>query len=178
MPADQPPPTKKPHKPYNRKYNRKRVLELAKQGISQGLIAKDQNIDISSVSRFLSKTAPELKEIHRFTSLKPDLLALSQAKKQTVENMIIDSWLGNPDILLSQDIRLQKEVVHTLQGGRHYDLIDERLERGQSTDNISVQSIAGELSDTLAEYHQRSQQLRGVMRDRMMDIGDVDEVGG
>ena len=124
-------------KPDNRRYDRKRVVRLAELGVPPSLIAKDQDVAISTVTRYLDKVAPQLRDIAKYTTIKADTLALSQLRKQTVEDMIVSHWLDNPELILSQDIPRQKDIIHTMQGGRYYDQQMERLERGQSTTNIS-----------------------------------------
>lgn len=132
------PDTKPKHKPYNRKYNRKRVIELAEQGISGELIAKDQNVAPSTISRFLASVRPQIETSRHYSNIKADVLNLSQLKKQTIEDIIIQSWIEKPELILSQDVRCQKEVLHTLQGGKTYDHQAQRLESGQSTQNHAV----------------------------------------
>jgi hypothetical protein len=128
---------KKQRKPKNSKYNRKKIIALASQNVPQHLIAKDQNVHESTISKFLAKVAPELKQIQHYTNIKADVLAQSQLKKQTIEDIITDNWVRNPDVILNQDVRLQKEVLVALQGGKTYDHQAERLERNQSTQNIA-----------------------------------------
>jgi hypothetical protein len=124
--------------PAKRKINHKRVIELAQQGIRPALIAKDQGVYDSTITRFLETVMPQLKQIQHYNNIKADVLSQSQLKKQTIEDLIVQNWLDNPDIIKSQDIRVQKEVLHTLQGGKTYDHQAERLERGQSTGNVAM----------------------------------------
>lgn len=128
---------KKKRKPKNSKYNRKKIIALATQNVPHHLIAKDQNVSESTISKFLARVAPELKQIQHYTNIKADVLAQSQLKKQTIEDIITDNWVKNPDVILNQDVRLQKEVLVALQGGKTYDHQAERLERNQSTQNIA-----------------------------------------
>jgi hypothetical protein len=134
---DNPQEPKKTRKPKNSKYNRKKIIALASQNVPQHLIAKDQNVSESTISKFLARVKPELKQIQQYSNIKADVLAQSQLKKQTIENIITDNWLNNPEIITSQDVRLQKEVLVALQGGKTYDHNAERLERGKSTSNIA-----------------------------------------
>jgi len=133
MPQDKP-----PRKPDNRKYNRKRVIQLAEKGVPPTLIAKDQAVAVSTITRYLEKIAPQLRDIAHFSKHKTNILALSQLQNITIESYIKSKWLENPESITSQDIRVQKEILHTLQGGRYYDYQAERLETGQSTGNIAV----------------------------------------
>jgi hypothetical protein len=139
---------RKPHtgKPYNRKYNRNRVKELAEiPGITATLIAKDQDVSLPTITRFLKKHDIEIKQIKHFNSIKADSLSLSQLKNQTIESIIKDNWLSNPDILLSQDVKTQKDIIHTMQGGRYYDHQAERLERDLST--VNTASIHADIAE-------------------------------
>jgi len=128
---------KKPHKPYNRQYNRKRVLALNDAGIPPALIAKDQDVAISTITRYLRKIGQEIQYVKQFNSQKADILSLSQLTNHTIEDLIKQHWMCNPDLVLSLPIKEQKDIVHTMQGGRSFDHASERLERNQSTANIA-----------------------------------------
>lgn len=143
----------KPTKPYNRHYNRKRVVTLAQAGIPPALIAKDQDVAISTITRYLDKIKPQLGEIKRYTNSRADALALSQLKLQALSDAILDEWIKDPAKLTSQDIRLQKEVLVAVQGAKTYEYNSERLERGQSTSNqamihADIAALRGAADDT------------------------------
>jgi hypothetical protein len=125
----------KPHKPYNRRYNRKRVIALAEQGVPANLIAKDQDVATSTITRYLAKHNMVAQSIKDFNSAKADMLSFSQLQNHTIEDIIKSNWINNPDTILSLPIPKQKDVLHTLQGGRWYDHQSERLERDLSTSN-------------------------------------------
>jgi len=127
----------KPRKPCNRNYNRKRVVALAQSGIPPTLIAKDQNVAISTITRYLDKIRPQLGEIKRYTAARADALALSQLKLQTVSDAIIDEWVKDPEKITKQDLRLQKEILIAVQGAKTYEFNSERLETNKSTGNIA-----------------------------------------
>ncbi len=127
---------KKPHKPYNRAYNRSRVRQLADAGVPTALIARDQDVVISTIQRYLDKCNIQVPAIKRFNANKADILSMSQLTNHTIEDIIKHNWLQNPeDTLLSLPIKEQKDIIHTMQGGRYYDHQSERLERGMSTVN-------------------------------------------
>ena len=126
----------KTHKPYNRRYNRKRVIALAKQGVPANLIAKDQDVATSTITRYLAKHNMVAQSVKDFNGAKADMLSFSQLQNHTIEDIIKSDWISNPDKILSLPIPKQKDVLHTLQGGRSYDHQSERLERDLSTQNV------------------------------------------
>ncbi|MFA5340190.1 MAG: hypothetical protein WC332_00290 [Clostridia bacterium] len=127
---------KKPPKPYNRKYDRKNVIALKQQGLSMTDIAKIEGTSITTISNYLDSIDPQLKQIQRYNNSKANALSLSQLKLQTVSNILVDKWIEQPEILQSLDMRLQKELLVACQGAKTYEHTAERLERGQTTQNI------------------------------------------
>jgi hypothetical protein len=95
-------------------------------------------VAISTITRYLDSIKPLKDTINRYARDHADILTLSQLKKQAIEDIIVDNILSNPSNLKSQDLRLQKEILHTMQGGKYYDHQAERLEKGESTDNSMV----------------------------------------
>jgi hypothetical protein len=128
--------TKSKTKPRKRKLNTTKVIKLYKQGVIPSDIAKQQGVAISTVTRYLETIKPQLSEIQKYSDLKADALCLSQLKLQTISNTILDEWMADPEKLRSQDMRLQKEVLVAVQGAKTYEHAAERLERGQSTENV------------------------------------------
>ena len=108
-------------------------------------IAKSQGVALSTISRYLDTIKPQIANIQRYTRHKADTLALSQLKLQTVSDIIVDSWLGDPDKIRTQDFRTQKEILVAAQGAKTYDFNSERLEIGKSTNNISM--LIGQIED-------------------------------
>ncbi len=137
----QPAPAKTPPKslaarfPANRKckYNRNRVKALAQQGVSPTAIANDQGVHLTTISRYLKSVEAQIDDTKRYINIRADSLAFAQLGYQTIANMILRNWINNPQLLLTHsDIRLQKEVLIAVQGAKHYDFLDERVERGES----------------------------------------------
>ena len=150
--------TIKKRKPYKRKFNTQNVIKLKKQGMTMTNIAKIEGTTIPAISRYLGQVAPQLKAIKQYNDTKADALSLSQLKLQTVSNILVDSWLENPETLKSLDTRLQKEVLVAVQGAKTYECNSERLERGQSTSNI-------------AQLHADIAKIRA-MGDKIIDVED------
>ena len=133
--------TNKPTKPIKtrkRKLNTTKVITLYNQGVIPSDIAKQQGVAISTITRYLQSIKPQLQEIQTYSGLKADALCLSQLKLQTVSNTILDRWINEPELISSQDVRLQKEVLVAVQGAKSYEMTAERLERGQSSENIAI----------------------------------------
>jgi hypothetical protein len=138
MTAERVKPTNKPTKPRKRKLNTTKVITLYNQGVIPSDIAKQQGVAISTITRYLQSIKPQLQQIQTYSGLKADALCLSQLKLQTVSNTILDKWINEPELIASQDVRLQKEVLVAVQGAKSYELTAERLERGQSSENIAI----------------------------------------
>ena len=140
----------KPHKPYNRTYDRNKVKALATIGVKATDIAKAVDVDVSTITRYLAKIGIQAKEIANYRTSKAEALALSQLKMSTIANLIADKWIEEPDTILSQDIRLQKEVLIAANSVKTYDHNSERLERDQATQNISVHADIKAMREGLA----------------------------
>jgi IS30 family transposase len=138
-------PTKKP-KPMNRKYDRKNVIALRKQGLSCTDIAKIEGTSISTITRYLKSVAPQLQTITHYNAVKADTLSLSQLKLQAISDILVSAWLANPEHLLNQDLRLQKEILVAVHGAKTYDHTAERLERNQATTITDYRALVVEMS--------------------------------
>jgi transposase len=132
-------PPKRKHKPYKRKFNTQKVQALAKRGMIATDIAKSQGVSLSTITRYLAEVDIKAKDIQRYKSDRADRLALNQLKAATIADMIVDKWIQEPEILTSQDVRTQKEVLIAVNSVKTYDHNSERLERDLSTSNtISI----------------------------------------
>lgn len=137
------------HKPYNRKYDRKKVKILAEQGIIESDIARIVDVHPSTINRYLKSIELDKQAINAYSSLKADALCLNQIKAANVADYILDLWNKEPEkYIKSQDPRLQKEILTAANSVKTYDHSAERLERGESTAN--VQTIHADLA-TLQE---------------------------
>lgn len=119
-----------------RKLDRKKVLDLHTRGLSSTEIARYQGVAASTVWRFLQQTEPERMALEAFKSGRADVLARLQAKSLDVQERIID---GLDDAVLGALTPSQKSgllMALNAQSGTVYD--KERLERGQSTVNVSL----------------------------------------
>ena len=144
------------------KINRENVEKLAKQGLNQSQIAKIEGVHFSTISRYLAQISPIKQALHQYNSGRADTLALSQLKKQVVEDMFYQQFIDSPEYFKSQDVRLQKEIVIGAQGGKHYDYLDERLERGQAT------------SFTM-QIHADIKELKGLQKQSTNSCNDLDD---
>ena len=143
-------PEKKPHKPYNRTYDRNKVKALATIGVKATDIAKAVDVDVSTITRYLAKIGIQAKEIAKYRTGKADALVLNQLKMATISDMIANEWINDPEKLKSQDVRTQKEVLIAVSGVKTYDNNSERLERDQATQNISVHADIKAMREGLA----------------------------
>jgi len=124
------------------KLDRDKVQELSKQGVSATDIAKHQGVAVSTITRYLNSIKPLRDVIKQYSHDHADILTLSQLKKQAVEDLVVEGILKDPDKFQAQDLRLQKEVLHTMQGGKYYDHQSERLERGQASQITRTEELS------------------------------------
>ncbi len=120
-----------------RKLDRAKVRELAAQGLSTADIARHQRVTPSTVWRFLERLKPERQAIEHFKTHRADLFARVQARELDLKERILDSLGG--DRMFNTLTAHQKTALYrtlTISNGTMYD--KERLERGASTQNISV----------------------------------------
>jgi hypothetical protein len=147
--------TKKPGE-RKRKLNTDKVRQLAARGVIPTDIARQQGVSVSTVTRYLQSIGQQTSDIKQFSFIKAEALAASQLKAGAIADVILDAWLSDPDkYLLSQDLRLQKEILVAVQGVKTYDHNQERLERGQATSITDVRSLMIELDAAEAMALQR-----------------------
>ncbi|MBU0959138.1 MAG: hypothetical protein KKB31_04290 [Nanoarchaeota archaeon] len=154
--------TQKPRKPDNRKYDRKRVVALSQHGITPSLIAKDQNVAVSTITRYLQRVGEKYEKLQLFSKEKINCLLDSQLKSHTIEDMIKENWINNPGMVLTQDAEVQNKIIHTLQGGRKYDYDSQRLAEGRSTANIDVHLERADLKVVVAERRRVKAELKSL----------------
>ena len=130
--------SRKTNKPaHNRKLNERKVQELASLGVCPADIAKHQGVDHSAVWQFLKRKDIERKQIAKYKEDRADLFAALQGKALAVQEQALDHLLGD-GVFASLDDRAKASVLNTVNNifGTAYD--KERLERGQSTSNVSM----------------------------------------
>lgn len=130
-----------------RRLDRKKVLELHAKGLTSHDIARHQGVAPSTVWRFLQQTEPERQALETFKTGRADVLARLGAKSIDVQERILDTM---DDGVIKALLPHQKSgllIALNAQHGTSYD--KERLERGQSTQNVSL--IAKMMGEALKE---------------------------
>ena len=119
-----------------RKLDRAKTVELAQQGMSTADIAQHQGVVPSTVFRFLQQTKPEQAALGRFKKDRGDVFARLAAKSLDLQERILDTY--DERLVAALKPHEKGSLLHALniQAGTLYD--KERLERGQSTSNLSV----------------------------------------
>jgi IS30 family transposase len=118
------------------KIDRKKVLELKAKGMNDSEIARNQGVAQSTIGRFLLSVSKEAEHVEAFKAGRADILASLQAKSLDLQQRIVDSLTDGDLALLSP---AQKGGMLTSLNIMHGTLYDkERLERGQSTANVSL----------------------------------------
>jgi hypothetical protein len=127
-------PTRKPRKP--RKLHPVKVLELHGKGLNTVEIAQHQGVAPSTVWRFLQQTEPERQAVEQFKENRADVLARLQAKSLDAQERIVDSLDDGVVAALTPSQKSGLLMSLNAQSGTAFD--KERLQRGQSTENVSV----------------------------------------
>lgn len=119
-----------------RRLDRAKTVELADQGMSTADIAQHQGVAPSTVFRFLQQTKPERQALEAFKKDRGDVFARLAAKSLNVQEAIVDSL--DDAVVAALKPHEKGSLLHALniQAGTLYD--KERLERGQSTQNLSI----------------------------------------
>ena len=119
-----------------RKLDRAKVVELAEQGLKTIDIAKHQGVAPSTVFRFLQQTEPGRHALETFKKDRADAFARLSMKSLDVQDKILETF--DDRLIATLQPHQKGSLLHalTIQFGVLYD--KERLERGQSTGNISV----------------------------------------
>jgi transposase-like protein len=126
-----------------RKVDAAKTKELRERGLSITDIAKHQGVNPSTVWRFLRQLDEEKANLEAFKGHRADALAHLQGKALRVQHLALDSMerdLSEDAIThaLKPSTKKMYSDAATMSLGVSYD--KERLERGESTSNISVVS--------------------------------------
>ena len=125
---------------HNRKLNEKRVKQLAAEGFSTYEIARSQGVNQSNVARFLAAHSIQKKETEAYKINRADLLAhtgsrihaliasVAESIEADVQNGVVGALAPDCKGKLARDLSVIKGVLFD----------KERLERGQSTQNVSL----------------------------------------
>jgi IS30 family transposase len=134
-----------------RKLDRVKVLELAQHGMSTTDIAQHQGVAPSTVWRFLQQSEPERQALEQFKTGRADVLARLHAKALDVKERILDTM--DDAVIKGMTISQKNGALIALNcvQGTIYD--KERLERGESTQNLSVLSKL--LRSRVGQIHKR-----------------------
>jgi hypothetical protein len=120
-----------------RKIDRDKVQALHSAGMSTADIAQHQQVARRTIQRFLASIDAEKQAIDLFKSHRADVFATLQAESLEVQASIVRSLMD--DGVLASLTPHQKASFLAVLSAQHGTLYDkERLERGQSTSNVSV----------------------------------------
>ncbi len=136
-----------------RKLDRQKVLDLQAKGLSTVEIAHHQGVAPSTVWRFLQQTEPEGQALEQFKSNRADVLARLQAKSLDAQERILDTLKDDVVSELTPSQKSGMLFALNAQSGTVFD--KERLERGESTSNISI--ISRMVDSTVSTLYKREQ---------------------
>ena len=130
-------PTRKAH---NRKLNEKRVIQLAEQGFSTYEIANTQGVNHSSVHRFLANYQIEKKQTETYKVDRANLLSYTGSKFHSLVTRIADELQRDADngVLAALGPEAKGKLARDLSVVQGVVFDKERLERGESTSNVSM----------------------------------------
>ena len=129
-----------------RKMNIDKVKALAAQGVIPTDIARNQSVSVAAVTRYLKSIGVQAANVKQYSNGKAAALAASQLKAGAIADLIMDNLLADPEKnILSQDVKIQKEILIAANSIKTFDHNQERLERGQATSITDVRSLIVEL---------------------------------
>lgn len=130
----------KPCKPRkHRKLDPGKVEELREKGLTIGDIAKHQDVAESTVYRYLVDYTGRKERLEQAKNNMAGLLMQSIADNMELAHLIRQDIKENWNTYQKEaDLRLKKEWLIAVEGGRHYNYLDYRLETDQSTENQAV----------------------------------------
>jgi hypothetical protein len=131
------------------KLNRAMALEQAKRGMSNVEIAQLQNVNHSTVFRFMQRMKPERQALEHFKTHRADVLARLQAKSLDAQERILDSL--NDGVIQALTASQKSSFLMSLNAQHGTSFDKERLERGQSTSNQSI--ISRMLDNTVKDLY-------------------------
>lgn len=115
------------------------VIGMAHKGMDSVQIGKLVGAHPSTIRRFLEKITPEYQAVTEFRQGRADVLATLQAKNIVIQERLLER-LGEERLLAALTPPQISGLIFAL-NTQHGTLFDkERLERGQSTQNLSVMS--------------------------------------
>jgi IS30 family transposase len=149
-----------------RRLDRKKALEQHKRGLSNAEIATLQGVNESTVWRFLERTKPEQEALERFKNTRADEMANLHGKAVQVQHLALDRMRAElSDDAIANALSPSQKAGYlnaaTIAGGTAFD--KERLERGESTQNLSVLSKL--LRSRVGQIHKRTPQDVVIVRD-------------
>jgi hypothetical protein len=139
-----------------RRLDRKKAIEQHNRGLSNAEIASLQGVNESTVWRFLDRSKPEQEALERFKSGRADEMANLHGKAVQVQHLVLDRMRAElSDDALANALSPSQKTGYlnaaTIAGGTAFD--KERLERGESTQNISV--LSRMLNEQVGTVHKR-----------------------
>lgn len=177
MEAANPSPSSSPRKAprIKTKLPKAKVTQLAQAGLSTYQIAKVVGTaNQSTIHRFLKKIQPELQAVEAFKVNRAEVLATLQAKNLTIQDKLLDK-LEDEGLLAALTPAQLTGIVFAL-NSQHGTLFDkERLERGQSTQNISA--ISRMIDSAVQSIYKpaKDKRLRSSAPERGAVTSEVDE---
>lgn len=154
-----PPPVKRIY-PANRKrtprkLNDEKVLAMAKAGVPAADIARHQGVDPSTIHRFLQAHKQILTDVDIYKAQRADIHAGIQLKALDVQERILATITDG--VLEAAKLTEKAMLLNSLNNvfGTCFD--KERLERGESTSNISVLSRV--IDSRVSGVHRAPQQV-------------------
>lgn len=168
QPAALSPAPKPPSKRKAYKINRQVAVALAESGLSASEIARTEQVAPSTITRLLQHFHLDKDAVTQYKQHRPELLAWLQGKNLELQRQLLEKMEGLVDTVKPHQIN---GMIFAL-NSQHGTLFDkERLERGQSTANISMLSKL--IDQTITTAHQRR---KDTPQDVVLDSVHNDEI--
>jgi IS30 family transposase len=135
------PARKRTHKFSPRKIDPKKVRALHRAGLNQSDIAKQQGVRQSTIWRFLQREKPEMEYLERFKTNRADEMANLQGKTIGLQHEVLDSLhrdLQEDRVSRILPVATKGNLLNALNNVQGTIFDKERLERGESTSNVSI----------------------------------------
>jgi len=116
------------------KLNPQKVKALAMAGVSNADIAQHQDVNPSTIWRFLKRSNIEAKDINYYTAHRSEILKIIQCNDLELHNRLVKSYLDrNKESINAMGDQAKIGLINVLNNsfGTKYD--KERLEEGKST---------------------------------------------
>jgi predicted transcriptional regulator len=157
---------------YKKSFNENKAKELLKKNVKVKDIAKMLDVHSTAIYNYRKEITEKKQELDKFRENRADYLTDINRDQVVAEKLVTKEFINtyNEEGKSPLSWNEKRAMLHTIQGGHGIIKQDERLERGQSTENISYSDI----TDSLAKLEERERKLKAEMGDVEVEIEGFD----